>query len=171
MFAEPRITSGIVFRPCYVQRPVVFLQPERECVSCHEWWPLDSEFWYVFSRDPQGFTRQCKACLSEKRLLKIAATKPPEGKVKPVNTGEKTCTCCKITKKLNFDNFKSHAGHPDGYQSQCKICVNAKSRARTALKRKERERAKLLLAATTPKPAPKPRKRKSRAKTALLLSA
>jgi hypothetical protein len=171
MCVESRIASGVVFKPWNVQHPVVFLQHERECSSCHEWWPLDSEFWFVFSRDPQGFTKQCKACLSEKRLQKIAVSKPPVREVKPVITDEKTCSCCKITKKRNYDNFKYHAGHPDGYQSQCKICVNAKARARTAMKRKEREKAKLLLKASAPKAAPKPRKRKSRAKAAMLLCA
>lgn len=171
MFAESMIASEIVFKPWYVKRPAVFLHPERECNNCHEWWPLDSEFWYVFSRDPQGFTKQCKACLSEKRMLKLAANKPSVREGTSVNPGEKTCSCCKITKTLNSDNFKSHAGRNDGYQTQCSVCLNTKARESRALKRQEREQAKLLLKACTPKLASKPRKRKSRAKAALLLSA
>jgi hypothetical protein len=171
MFVESRIVSDVVFKPWYVQHPVVFLQPERECTNCHEWWPLDSEFWYVLSCNPEGFTKQCRACLSEKRVSKIAASEPPVCKVKPVYSDEKACSSCKIIKKLNTDNFKLHTDYPDGYQAQCKVCVNARARASRAIKRKERENAKLLLKASTPKPAPKPRKRKSRAKAAMLLCA
>jgi hypothetical protein len=171
MFAESMIASQIVFKPWYVQRPAVFLHPERECTHCHDWWPLDSEFWFVFARDPQGFTKQCKACLSEKRSLKIAENKPAVRKVKSVIPGEKICSGCQISKKVNSDNFMRHAGRNDGYQSQCKPCLKERARASNALKRQAREQEKLLLKASTPKPAARSRKRKSVAKVALLLSA
>lgn len=68
------------------------LGPEKLCNVCHEWWPLDEEFWY-FTIKPAGqvcrghgysWTRKttvrhvysrCRACWNERSRTEYAARK------------------------------------------------------------------------------------------------
>lgn len=48
-----------------VPRRMTELGPEKRCVVCGEWWPLD-----FFHKDPaqfDGTRNECSACRSEKR--------------------------------------------------------------------------------------------------------
>lgn len=165
------IPTDSMFRPWLAEHSLVFLQTERQCQKCCEWWPLDLEFWGLSVGDHQGFTEECKACLLEKQMWVRRSNCRLGRTPKPVNTVEKPCSVCKIVKPLSIDYFKRHIRQSDGFQAMCKVCVNVRSRERTAMKRKEREAAKLGLP-PPPKPARKPRSpRKSRAKPALLISA
>lgn len=155
-----------LFRPWVAEHSAVFMQTERQCRGCTEWWPLDLEFWCLSVGEHQGFTEVCRACLFENHLW-VRRTNCRRGRTpRPVYVGEKPCTACKVTKPLSTDHFKAHADYSDGFQAMCKNCVNAKSRERTALKRREKEAAKLGLP-PPPRPARLPRsQRKSRAKGA-----
>ena len=41
------------------------LGEEKQCHRCHEFWPVDTEFWY--SEGKRGLSRWCIACYQEWR--------------------------------------------------------------------------------------------------------
>ena len=55
---------GRVYRDTQIGR-------EKRCAACHEWWPLDAEFYYL------GDPSWCRACWAEhnrvRRPRKVAA--------------------------------------------------------------------------------------------------
>jgi hypothetical protein len=164
------IPTDSLFRPWLAEHPVVFLQTERQCRHCAEWWPLDLEFWCLAGGDQQGFTDDCKACLLEKQLWVRRANCRQGRTPRPVYVGEKPCTLCKEVKPLSVEHFKVNAGYSDGFQAMCKHCTNIKDQERRAFNRVNKERETLGLP-PLPKPARKPRSpRKSRAKAAIQVS-
>ncbi|AAN55693.1 hypothetical protein HRJ35_14890 [Shewanella oneidensis MR-1] len=40
---------------------------QKLCPSCHEFWPQDTLFWSVSSREADGLQCHCKACQDERR--------------------------------------------------------------------------------------------------------
>jgi hypothetical protein len=165
------IPTDSMFRPWVAEHSLVFLQTERKCRHCSEWWPLDLEFWGLSVGDNQGFTEDCKACLLEKQLWERRAVCRLGRRPRPVYVGEKPCTACKVVKPLSIEHFRAQAAYSDGFRAMCKLCENIKAQESIAFKRVNKEREKLGLPAL-PKPARKPRSpRKSRAKAVLPLSA
>jgi hypothetical protein len=119
------------YKPWLQHQPYELLEPERECTTCHESWPLDGDFWYQDSKNPKGFTTQCKACLSEKKAIKSAAERlrknDPEATDNAPSTTERTCVTCKVIKPLNKTYFRVYHGKYSGFSSQCKACRNVKA--------------------------------------------
>lgn len=40
---------------------------ERLCPCCHEFWPLDTEFWRIHTGTPSGVQARCRACAAVDR--------------------------------------------------------------------------------------------------------
>lgn len=57
--AWKRVSGG--FR----QMAVTELGQEQQCMSCHQLWPLDQEFFVVTGK---GVSYACRACIAERRL-------------------------------------------------------------------------------------------------------
>lgn len=44
-----------------------FGEPVKECRKCHEWLPMDDEFYYRETREKCGYNSWCKACWNDYR--------------------------------------------------------------------------------------------------------
>lgn len=116
---------------------------ERTCTCCHEEWPLDSEFWYRESKNRDGFTTQCKACLQEKHPRKNQAMKVADPVVVSVTFSRKSCTSCHAEWPQDALHFRRDCHRPDGLSPQCKVCLKARGKAVVASKRTKREAARV----------------------------
>ncbi|WP_338923845.1 hypothetical protein V0M98_37175 (plasmid) [Pseudomonas silesiensis] len=137
------------YKPWLKNLPYQVLEPERECTNCHDFWPLDSEFWYQDSKNPQGLTTQCKACLSEKKAKKSAAERLQRNSAPvPIDSPavtEKPCSTCKVVKPLTKEYFKIDSARILGFTSQCKICRRAKEIERLKSRRANMEAGRVAL--------------------------
>lgn len=115
---------------------------ERQCTRCDEMWPLDEEFWYREAKTKDGFTSQCKACLQEKRAVKVAASKPAPAILEPINYTRKCCTKCHTEWPRDSSHFRQDSTRIDGLSSQCKVCLKAKDKTTLTSKRAKREAAR-----------------------------
>lgn len=46
-------------------------QLEKRCCACGEYWPADSEFFYLHKNGPDGLRNCCKACQNEAKKATI----------------------------------------------------------------------------------------------------
>jgi hypothetical protein len=127
------------YKPWLQQQPYEVLEPERECSTCHECWPLDDDFWGKDAKNPKGLTTQCKACLYEK-----AAAVRFKKKIDPVQVvvalpTEKPCSTCKVVKTLSREFFHGDPRNRHGFSSQCIVCKYARVHARKSLQRANRK--------------------------------
>lgn len=130
------------YKPWLQHMPFEVLEPERTCSHCHESWPLDGEFWNQDAKNRQGYSSQCKACISEK-----AAAVRLKKKSEPVKTVEtipveKSCSTCKVVKPLSKDYFHGDPRNRFGFSSQCIVCKYARVHARKLVQRANRDARK-----------------------------
>jgi hypothetical protein len=109
--------------------PCESIEPERECSNCHEFWPLDSDFWHQDFANPQGLATECKACISEKRVEQAARVRSrkfaPKDPSDLTPVAEKPCNTCKVVKPLSKKNFRVDHRRSSGFSSQCNTCRRA----------------------------------------------
>lgn len=111
------------------------MEETKRCPSCGETKPRTFEFFYHNSRTVSGFTVYCRKCTNAKyALIRYAVTERSKEKVRDGTVTEKRCPTCGETKAL--DAFYGHRGNTYGKTALCKICLDAKQKAR-AMARKE----------------------------------
>lgn len=100
----------------------------KRCSHCGKIKPLD-EF-YKDKNGKQEVKYCCKECWNKAQWQ---YQKSKAKKDKAVPDGYKRCSCCgevKLLSEFNKDKF-----HKDGYQGQCRTCINAKRKERSEKKK------------------------------------
>lgn len=90
---------------------------QKTCLVCNQIIPITNYHKNKAIKD--GFRNQCKSCVKDKQ--RIYESNLRQRKQFPV-LKEKFCPNCKITKTVSF--FRKDLGRKDGFQSNCKICVD-----------------------------------------------
>jgi hypothetical protein len=146
MTAESKKPNTKGYKPQLQDLTHEALEPERECSSCHELWPLDSDFWRPESESPEGFATECRACLTEKRLEQAAAVRRRKfastdaADLTPID--EKPCNTCKVSKPLSKKYFRVDHRRSSGFSLQCNSCRRAVELESVERIRASREAAK-----------------------------